>query len=147
MKHILTFFFCIITLTVCAQDTTCNKLKEKEILTEIEALKTKLRAMEYDATVDTTVKYQIIYKYQKDQRQVLPKKDWVNTLCVQRYDKKEGKPLTDIKLALTNIADRKFKMQSYDHGKYLVLSSLINLEGDQTSWFSSHSYYFMKAEK
>jgi len=144
-------FFILLALftanTVFSQDSTCNSIKQKLILEKIEAFKTKVRAFDKDESVDTTIKYRLVYKHQKDQRQVLPKKDWLNTLCVQEYNSNKGQSLTEIKTALAKIADRKFKIQSYQQGNYLIMTSLINYEGDQTSWFSSHSYYFEKDTK
>jgi hypothetical protein len=142
------FFLVVAFLTAStafAQDSTCNSAKQKVILEKIEDFKIKVRAFDKDENIDTTLKYRIVYKHQKDQRQVLPKKEWVNTLCVQEYANKKGQHLSDIKAALTKIADRKFKIQSYQQGNYLIMTSLINYEGDQTSWFSSHSYYFEKS--
>jgi len=145
MKAIFLLLALFTANAVYSQDSTCNSVKEKLILEKIEAFKTKVRAFDKDESVDTTIKYRIVYKHQKDQRQVLPKKDWVNTLCVQEYNSKKGQTLSEIKAALTKIADRKFKIQSYQQSNYLIMTSLINYEGDQTSWFSSHSYYFEKA--
>lgn len=145
MRFLFMLFALFTSSVLFAQDSTCNSAKQKEILQKIETFKTKVRALELDGTVDTSLKYRIVFKHQKDQRQVLPKKDWVNTLCVQQYDTKKGYTLSEIRASLTKIADRKFKTQSYQHGDYLIMTSLINYEGEQTSWFSSHSYYFEKS--